>query len=224
MPIKFWNVKTLSETLFCKVAVKTWGQGGWAKASQPPCLPSLSPFVISLLGCSWRPLPHCLPSLSPFMVSLLGGSWLPLPPCLPSLSPFKISILGCFWLPPPPCLPRLSPFMISLSGLLLAAPVALSPKLVSLHDFPSGLSPLGISLLGCLIALVKMRCRPPPKNKVQWPRSPRAMACCCASSYSCSSCVSCHSASSLAWATLLRVWPSGGFEARGLKILRSWQG
>ena len=49
------------------------------------------------------PLPPCLP-LSPFMISILGCSWLLLPPCLPSLFPFVISILGCSWLPlPPPC-------------------------------------------------------------------------------------------------------------------------
>ena len=45
------------------------------------CLPSSFRF--------WLPLPACLPSLSPFMISLL-----PLPPCLPSLSPFIISLLA----------------------------------------------------------------------------------------------------------------------------------
>ena len=48
----------------------------------PPCLPSLSPFTISILGCSGLPLPPSLPSLSPFLISLLDCSWLPLPPCL----------------------------------------------------------------------------------------------------------------------------------------------
>ena len=52
--------------------------------------------------------------------------------CLPSL--FR------FWLPLPPCLPSLSRFMTS----LLAAAAALSPKLVSLHDF----------VLGCRCRLV----------------------------------------------------------------------
>ena len=101
--------------------------------------------MISFLDCSWLPLPPCLLSLSPFMISLLllaaaaalspqlvflhdflsglllaaaaalspelvslpGCSWLPLPPCLPSLSPFMISLLGCSWLPPcgPACFP-----------------------------------------------------------------------------------------------------------------------
>ena len=56
---------------------------------------SMTGLLISLLGCSWLPLPSCLPSLSPFMIPLLGCSWLPLPPCLPSLSPFMISLLGC---------------------------------------------------------------------------------------------------------------------------------
>ena len=61
------------------------------------------------------PLPPCLPSSSRFMISILGCSWLPPPPpCLPSLSLFMISILGCSWLPLPLCLPNLSPFMISL--------------------------------------------------------------------------------------------------------------
>ena len=69
------------------------------------------------------------------MISILGCSWLPLPPCLPSLSPFMISILGCSWLPLPPCLSLHDLH----SGLLLAAAAALSPKLVSLPDFPFGL-------------------------------------------------------------------------------------
>ena len=36
----------------------------------PPCLPTLSRFMISILGCSWLPLPPCVPNLSPFMISL----------------------------------------------------------------------------------------------------------------------------------------------------------
>ena len=93
----------------------------------PPCLPNLSPFVISILGCSWLPLPSCLPSLSPFMISILGCSWPFI--CLPSWSPFWAA-LGCrcrlvylcvslhglhSWLPLPPCC----------SGLVLAAAAAL---------------------------------------------------------------------------------------------------
>ena len=56
-----------------------------------------------------------------------------------SLFPFMISLLGCSW----PAAAALSPKVVSLhdflSGLLLAAAAALSPKLVSLHDFLSGL-------------------------------------------------------------------------------------
>ena len=113
------------------------------------CLVSLhlSPFTISILGCSW--LPPCLPSFVALCNVILGCSWLPLPPCLPSLSPFMMS--GLLLRPLPPCLPSLSPFMISVlrcaaalspklihSGLLLAAAAALSPKFVSLHDLRSG--------------------------------------------------------------------------------------
>ena len=72
----------------------------------PPCRPSLSPFMISILGCSWLPL--CLRSLSPFMISIVVCCWAPLLSCLSShLSPFMISILGCSWLLPS-CLPSLS--------------------------------------------------------------------------------------------------------------------
>ena len=155
--------------------------------------PKLVSLHDSLLGCSWLPLPPCLPSLSPFMISLwaalgwspfmillLGCSWLQLPPC-----PFMISLLGCSWLPLPPCVPSLCPFMISLpgcsgclpsclSGLLLAAAAALSPKLVSLHDFCSGLlwlplphclpslSPFMLvwAALGCRCRLVSQACLP----------------------------------------------------------------
>ena len=88
----------------------------------PPCLPSLSPFMISLLGCSWLPLPPCIPSLSLFMVSHVS-SWLPLPPGLPTLSPFMIFVLGCSWLPLPPCIPSMNLYLftISLPRLLLVA-------------------------------------------------------------------------------------------------------
>ena len=71
------------------------------------------------------------------MISILGCSWLPLPPCLPSfvclvslhLSPFMISILVCSWLPLPlpPCLPAFVSLHDLHSGLLLAAAAALSP-------------------------------------------------------------------------------------------------
>ena len=92
----------------------TWGQGGWAKASEQ----------VKRRKKYWRSLWPCFPSLSRFMMLLLGCSWLPLPPCLPSLSLF-ISILGCSWPPLLRCVPSLSPFKIS-SGLLLAA--ALYPR------------------------------------------------------------------------------------------------
>ena len=73
--------------------------------------------MISVLGCSWPPLPPCLRSLSPSMGSVLGGSCLPLQ--LPSLSPFMISSLGCLSMGSvlgcsclPLHLPSLSPFMV----------------------------------------------------------------------------------------------------------------
>ena len=80
--------------------------------------------MISILDCSWLPLPPCLPSLSPFMISILpsfplfmisilGCCWLPLPP---SLSPFMISILGCCHLVSPACLPSWSPCWAALGG------------------------------------------------------------------------------------------------------------
>ena len=178
---------TLSTKL---VSLHNFILGGRCRLISQACLPSRFR--------SWRPLPPCLPSLSPFMLSLLaaalsaklvslhefvfGGrcrlisqaclpskfrSWRPLPPCLPSLSPFMLSLLAaaaalspkpvslqdfalggrcrlvsqaclpsCFrsWLPLPPCLPSLSRCKISLLG----APAALSPKLVSLHAFALG--------------------------------------------------------------------------------------
>ena len=99
----------------------------------------LSPCMISILGCSWLPLPPCLasfvslhdlhsgllfaaaaacscciclPSWSPFWAPLGCRCRL----CLLHLSPFMISILGSSWLPLPPCLPSFSPFMISVLG------------------------------------------------------------------------------------------------------------
>ena len=99
-----------------------------------------SPFMISIRGCSWLPLPPSLPSLSPFLIFILGCSWLPLLPCLPSLSPFIIPLLGCSWLPPAAAF---SSKLVSLPdfpfGLLLAAAAALSPSLF----------PFLISLLNC---------------------------------------------------------------------------
>ena len=107
-------------------------------AAALPCPPSLSPFTVSLLGCSWLPL---LRMISPLHLLLAAAA------TSPSLS------LGCSWLP----LLR----MISSLGLLLVAAAALSSQLVTLPDFPSGLllaaaaalspslSPFLISLLGC---------------------------------------------------------------------------
>ena len=164
----------------------TWGQGGWAKASEqgvegkygrslPPCFQSLSPFIISSLGCSWLPLPTlgcclppCLPSLSLFMISFLGCSWLPLLRCLPSLSPFMISLLGCSWLPLPPW--SMSPFMISLLGCSWLLPLpSLSPFMISLVGcswlpLPScvpSLSAFMVSLLVCSwLPLLQIWCPP----------------------------------------------------------------
>ena len=122
--------------------------------------PSWSPFVISLLVCSWLPLLLCLPAVLP--------SWFPFwaalgchccfvsqlfsLPDFPSgllLSVFLISLLGWCWLPLLPCL-LLSPCMISLLG---CSWLPLSPSLFAFmgpfwaalgcsccHDFPSGLS------------------------------------------------------------------------------------
>ena len=98
------------------------------------------------MGKSWRSLPPCLPNLSPFMISFLSGLLLA---CLPSLSLFMISLLGCLgcsWQRLPRCLKLVSLHDFS-SGLLLAAAAALSPKLVSLHDFPSGCSWLPLAAL-----------------------------------------------------------------------------
>ena len=83
--------------------------------------------------------------LSSFMISLLAAA-AALSPKLVSLHDFafgcRCRLVGeaCLssyfhsWLPLPPCLPSFSPFMIS----LLPAAAALSPKLVSVHDFAFG--------------------------------------------------------------------------------------
>ena len=55
---------------------------GLPLAAAAPCLPSSSPFMISILGCSWLPLPPCPPS---FVFQHCLSSLLPLPPRLPSL-------------------------------------------------------------------------------------------------------------------------------------------
>ena len=118
----------------------------------------LSPFMISVLGCSWLPLPPCLVSFVSLhdlhSGLLLAAAAAALSPfiCLSSWSPFR-AVLGCRCrLVSQACLPNdlhsglflaaaaaaLSPKLVALhdlrSGLLLAAAAALSPKLVSLHD------------------------------------------------------------------------------------------
>ena len=111
--------------------------------------------MISILACSWLPLPPCLPSfvslhdlpsrnrcrchlvylhLSPCVISILACSWLPLPPC-----PCMISILACR--------------LVCLVSLLLAAAAALSMiSIVGCSWLPPclpTLSPFMISGLGC---------------------------------------------------------------------------
>ena len=61
--------------------------GNWLPLPLPPCFPSLSPFMISLLAA----LLPCLPSLSPFMISLLATA-AALSPKLVSLHDFAF---GC---------------------------------------------------------------------------------------------------------------------------------
>ena len=102
---------------------------------------SMAGLLIAEIGCRCRLVSQaCLPSWF--------RSWQPLPPCLPSLSLHDFALgsrcrlvsQACLpswfrsWRPLRPCLASLSPFMIS----LLAAAAALSPKLVSLHDFALG--------------------------------------------------------------------------------------
>ena len=139
----------------------------------PPCLPSLPPFMISLLAAAaLSPKLVCLhdsPSalllaaaaaLSPQLVSLhdlLGCSWMLVTPCLPSFSPFMISFLGSSWLPPSKLVSLhdllgcswllVTPCLPSFFGLLLAAAAALSPTL--------SLSPVSLwAALGCRRHLV----------------------------------------------------------------------
>ena len=110
---------------------------------------------------SWLPLPSCLPSLSPFMISLLAAA----ADCLLSLSPFMISLLAAA--------AALSPKLVSLHDFAFGcrcclAAAALSPKLVFLHDFAFGcrcrLSLKLVSLhdfaFGCRCRLVSQACLP----------------------------------------------------------------
>ena len=158
-------------------------KGGWAKASEQGerrqnlagrcrlVFQALSPFMISIPGCSWLPLPAlgcCLPpppkvvSLYDFHSGLLLGPAGLLVAALSSTNQLPFMIF--FWA-------ALSPKLVSLhdvpSGLLLAAAAALSPKLVSLRDFFSGLllataaalSPKLVSLYDFLSGLLALgRC------------------------------------------------------------------
>ena len=109
------------------------------------CLPSLSPFTVSLY-CALHCIPslyfYCLPlqylSLSLFTVSLY---------CLPSICPFTVSLHCIFH-----CIPllylSLSPLTGSLTVFLHWLP-SLSPFTVSLHRRPP-LSPFTVSFHGLL--------------------------------------------------------------------------
>ena len=135
-----------------------WAALGLAAAA------ALSPCMISILGCSWLPLPPCLPSFvsawSPFWAALgcccrlvtlhLSPAWSPFWAALGcrcrlvSLHDLHSGLLLAAAALSPFILP---PCMISILGLLLAAAAALSPFIclpVFLH-----LSPCMISLLGC---------------------------------------------------------------------------
>ena len=68
------------------------------------------PFLISILACSWLPLPPCLPSFVCRMISILACSWLPLPPlspfiCLVTLHSLSFVSQCWFLCPPPPASP-----------------------------------------------------------------------------------------------------------------------
>ena len=102
---------------------------------------ALSPKLVSLHDSPSGLLLAATAALSPFMISLLGCCWLPLPPSLPSLSPFVISLLGCSWPPLPPCLLASFPSYFSFE-LLLAAAATLSPSL-----FPFMISLPGESMI-----------------------------------------------------------------------------
>ena len=122
----------------------------------------LSPFVISILACSWLRLPSFVSlHLSPYMISILACSWLLLPSFVSlHLSPHMISILACSWSSLPPCLPsflflHLFPFMISIVACFWLPLFICLPSFVSLYDLHSGLflaAATALSLFICLAA------------------------------------------------------------------------
>ena len=111
------------------------------------CLPAWSPFWPAL-GCS------CL-HLSPFVISILACSWLP---CHLHLSPFICLHSGLLLAAPAfICLPSFVPLRDLHSGLLLAAPAFICPpSFVSLHDLHSGLL-LATPAFICLPSFVSLR-------------------------------------------------------------------
>ena len=138
------------------------------------CLPSLVSLhdLWPALGCPCRPVGCrcCLASLhlSPFMISILGCSWLPLPPCLPSFVSLRDLHSGLLLAAPAfICLPSLAPaficpsLFVSLrdlhSGLLLAALAFIClPSFVSLRDLHSGLLLADLAFI-CLPPFVPLR-------------------------------------------------------------------
>ena len=117
---------------------------------------------MSILGCSWLPLPPCLPSfvsLHDLHSGLLLAAAAALSPfiCLPSrslfwaalgrrcrlvslhLPPFMISILACCWVRLPPCLPS----FVTLHSLLFVSqcwflcPPPLASPFIAFHLSPS---------------------------------------------------------------------------------------
>ena len=57
----FWAALGCRCCFFSQACLRSWFRFGVAFfLPLPPSLPSLSPFLISLLGCSWLPLPPCL--------------------------------------------------------------------------------------------------------------------------------------------------------------------
>ena len=113
------------------------------------CLPAWSPFWAAL-GCGCRLVSL---HLFPCMISILGCSWLPLPPCLPSFVSCMISILACSWLPLPPCLPSFVPLHDLHSGLLSAAPATL-PPFICLPAWSPFWAALGFHLSPCMISIL----------------------------------------------------------------------
>ena len=77
--------------------------------------------------------------LSPFMISILGCSWLPLPPCLASFVSLHDLHFGLLLAAAAGLCPKLVSLHDLHSGLLLAAAAVLSPRLVSLRDLHSAL-------------------------------------------------------------------------------------